>query len=133
MAAKPHKPMDPQIDQTKLTAYALGELSEADAAEVELWISGDEAARRYVEMVREEATILRRSFHARSAPLTEAHHEALTEAIGDRQREPSIAVALGIAAGLAAAACIALLVVLPRIGGGDATVPGHTLVLDSNT
>jgi len=118
MAQAPFQPMDPRIDQAKLTAYALGELPEADAAEVELWISGDEAARRYVEMVREEAAVLRRAFHARSAPLTEAHHEALADAIGDRPREPSIAAALGIAAGLAAAACIALLVILPRIGGG---------------
>jgi len=116
MAQAPFQPMDPRIDQAKLTAYALGELPEADAAEVELWISGDEAARRYVEMVREEAAVLRRAFHARSAPLTEAHHEALADAIGDRPREPSIAAALGIAAGLAAAACIALLVILPRIG-----------------
>ncbi len=133
MPDQPIKPMDPQTDQAKLTAYALGELSEADAAEVELWITGDEAARRHVEMVREEARVLRRAFHARSAPLTEEHHEALTDAIGDRQREPSIAAALGIAAGLAAAACIALLVILPRIGGGDATEPGDTLALNTAT
>ncbi|NBC10767.1 MAG: DUF3520 domain-containing protein [Planctomycetes bacterium] len=119
MADAPFQPMDPHIDQVKLTAYALGELAEPDAAEVELWISGDEAARRYVELVREEAAVLRRAFHARSATLTEEQHEALAGAIGDRQREPSIAAALGIAAGLAAAACIALLVILPRIGGGD--------------
>ncbi|QDU59679.1 von Willebrand factor [Planctomycetes bacterium Pan216] len=45
-------------DDPRLTAYALGELSETDRAEVEAYLSSDEEARRLVEETKELATML---------------------------------------------------------------------------
>jgi len=115
---------DKQLDQAKLTAYALGELDEPAAAEVELWLSGDPAARKYVDLVRQEARVIGRAYHARSATLTDAQHDALDAAIGS-EPTPSVLKTLGIAAGLAAAACIALFVILQP--GGDTAEDGDGL------
>ena len=111
-------PTNKELEQAKLTAYAMGELDEAAAAEVELWLSGDEAARKYVDLVRQEAQVIGRAYHARSAALTDAQHEALDAAIGS-EPTPSVLKALGIAAGVAAAACIAIFLFLLPGGGTE--------------
>jgi Ca-activated chloride channel homolog len=54
------------LDDVKVTAYALGELDDEERASVEPQIEASEAARREVEEIREAAAALREAF--RSAP-----------------------------------------------------------------
>ncbi len=124
-----NQPQQANLDHAKLTAYALGELDTAAAEEVELWLSGDDAARRYVEQVRQEASIITRAYRARAATLTDEQHDQLEDAIGGVERPVTILATLGIAAGLAAAACIALFFLLPGLGTPDE--PEQTVLSDS--
>lgn len=61
-------PMKTDMDEVKLTAYALGELDPAEAAEVEARLANDPAARQQVDQTRRLAGILTRELKAEAAP-----------------------------------------------------------------
>src|SRR3954466_15504339 len=73
------------IDDPRLTAYALGELDEAaDLAEVEAFVASDEAARRFVEETRQTVAMLTAGLATAETPsLTLAQKQAIQTASGD--------------------------------------------------
>ena len=79
-------PFDP--DDTRLTAFALGELDDADRAAVEAEIADCAESRKYIEEVRETARLLTEQFHAEPAPgLTPEQRRAIEVVL-----EPAAAV-----------------------------------------
>ena len=75
----------PQInlDDPKLTAYALGELEPTEAAELEQLLKDDAAARACVEEVRAQAAALEKELSAEAAPgLTDAQKQAIAASAG---------------------------------------------------
>ena len=65
-------------DDPKLTAYALGELDEAEAKEVEARLAEDEAARQYVQETRDLAERLTEELRREPAPaLSEAQRKVV--------------------------------------------------------
>jgi len=72
--------MTAQLDDAKLTAYALGELDEATRADVEARMAEDPAAREAVEETRRAAGILREELAAEPALKLTAAQRAAVEA-----------------------------------------------------
>ena len=68
------------MDETKLTAYALGELPQREAAEVEAVLARDASARRTVEEIRQLVGALTRELRDQEGPLLtdEARHAVLS-------------------------------------------------------
>src|SRR3712207_4600501 len=95
-------------DETKLTAYALGELSEGDRAEVEAYLANDEAARREVEEIRKLAGVLTSELAAEIMPMpaaAPASAPAETKACPERLKINARRKSVGRLA-VAAAACV---------------------------
>src|SRR6184192_1950148 len=87
--------MSDLIADPKLTAYALGELNESDASEIERRLATDEAARAEVESIRALANQLTSELHEAEEPTPEPI---------PLHRQPQWAGRLAIAA----AACVVL-------------------------
>ena len=67
-----------QIDETKLTAYALGELDEHEIDLIERAIEADDVLRGEFEAIRATVSLLQGEFNAEPAPtLTDQQHEAI--------------------------------------------------------
>jgi hypothetical protein len=58
-------------DESRLTAYALGELGAADHAQIEAVLQSNEAARQFVDSTRATAAMLTNAFAAEPAPVTD--------------------------------------------------------------
>jgi Ca-activated chloride channel family protein len=111
----------------KLTAFALGELDDTEAAAMAAELEHDEHARRDVEMIRQTVEQLQQELQAEPGPeLTDAQREAvlrgpLPDARSEQDRGPlggawiftSRRVWAGV--GLAAAACLVIAVMSPRL------------------
>ena len=82
-------------DEMKLTAYALGELDEADRAAVESRVWKDAAARAEVERIRDVAKLLSDELAAEPVPMTRAIDVAQLQ---PRRRQPRWGGRLAIAA-----------------------------------
>lgn len=98
----------------RLTAYALGELHGSEAAEIEAALEADDSLRAEVEKIRQVGSMLRGGFAAEHAPtLTDQQRQSIT-----RQPQPAgRALAfrgrtIWLSAGLAAAACLTIALVL---------------------
>jgi Ca-activated chloride channel homolog len=79
--------MAPGIDDTKLTAYALGELEGAERAEAAAYLAGNEPARRYVAEVRATASLLSDELARESfGGLTDLQHAAIEQKLADAYR-----------------------------------------------
>src|SRR5438128_377285 len=103
-------PFDP--DDPRLTAYALGELAEAELTEFEVQLADDPTARQAVEEIRATAQLL--TDHLRREPtpgLAPAHHLVIEHRL--RRRLPW-RIALGTLV-LATAAAVLLAVVGPQV------------------
>jgi len=76
------------LDDPKLTAYALGELAdESESASVEAFVSQSDDARRLVEEIRETASLLRKELGAEpSIELTGIHRERIDRSLEKRAR-----------------------------------------------
>src|SRR5205085_11013274 len=110
--------MKPEIDETLLTAYALGELDARDRARVAAHVEIDAEARRYVEDVREAASVVTGELSQEPAEgLLQIQRELIEQRLRDatiRQRSrgsrlrrwlplaASIAASVAIVGGLAA-------------------------------
>lgn len=84
--------MRPQIDDTLLTAYALGELDAVERARVDAHLATDADARRFVAEVRESAALLTGEFRREAAAfrgLTALHHAAIERRLHDVERAAS--------------------------------------------
>ena len=108
----------PEFDlQARLTAYALGELDDADRPEIERILERDALAREHVAETRAVAERLKREFDAEPAPaLSDQQRDAVLRdgtAVGHRPRTLRRVAMWG--GGLAAAAALALLVTLPML------------------
>src|SRR5437868_2325076 len=70
------------IDDPKLTAYALGELDDAgERAQVEAYVASDEAARCFVEETRQTVAMLTQGLATAQTPsLTVAQKQAIEKA-----------------------------------------------------
>ena len=117
--------MNRTLDDPKLTAYALGELDEAEAKEVEARLAEDEPARRYVQETQELAERLTEELHREPAPaLTEEQREAVVL----RSKRKPARWRLRVAASIAAAVVLAgVLVALLKTTVVNA--PGRTMPL----
>ena len=85
--------MDVEIDEQKLTAFALGELDDGERGAVEAHVAADDTARRHVEEVRATARLLEGAL-AREAEddpalfqLTELQHAAIERRLAG-ERDP---------------------------------------------
>src|SRR5205085_6001579 len=87
------------VDDPRLTAYALGELSPDERAEIERLLSASPEARQFVQETQNFAKLLQAEY--RSAALTEAEPRANLIDIRDDPWFWSIARPLAIAAVLA--------------------------------
>ena len=77
--------MFPGIDDHQLTAYALGELSGAERAEVAAFLVGSDLARRYVAGIRATASVLSDQLARESfGGLTELQHAVIERNIEER-------------------------------------------------
>ncbi len=93
--------MKNEHDEAKLTAYALGELSEAERAEVEAQLASDPAAGREVEEIRKVAGILTEELKAEPAPkLTSQQRKAVKAQAAKPQRKLRIWIPLSAAASI---------------------------------
>ena len=95
------------MDEAKLTAYALGELSERERAEVERHLEGSEEARAEVAAVRATAGVLREALaqeaSERLTPEQRARIEGRAAALPPWRRRHAVAGALAAAASLTVA------------------------------
>ena len=82
----------PTIDEMKLTAYALGELDEAERADIEALLRDSAFARGYVQSIRETAARLSEELAGEAASgLTAIQRAALEQRIGQAAgREPAV-------------------------------------------
>src|SRR4051812_15518944 len=65
-------------DDPRLTAYALGELDDADRPEIEATLATNPEARAFLDEVRETARLLPESLRDETGPTLEpVHHEAI--------------------------------------------------------
>jgi len=99
------------IDETKLTAYALGELNDAERAEVEAHLANNPDAQQWVEEVRRVAGVLEQELAAPAElSLTAAQRERICEGRATPRAMRIVRIALSAAAvivvGLALAAVI---------------------------
>jgi Ca-activated chloride channel family protein len=79
-------PMPDPADDPRLTAYALGELDSAEAAEIDRLLASDPAAAAVVDDLRGLAGLLERSLQAESEPgLTLDQRLAIEDAVRDRR------------------------------------------------
>lgn len=104
------------IDEMKLTAYALGELDPDDAIEIEQAIANDEALMAEVESIRATAQMLTGELSEEPAPtLTAEQRETVAQGPKDVLNHPAIFTmrARWAASGLAAAAMITLAIFVP--------------------
>ncbi len=103
--------MRTEHDEAKLTAYALGELSDKERAEVEARLAGDPAARRAVDEIRKVAGILTDELKTEPAPkLTATQRQAVEARSAKPRRRLRIWIPLSAAAAiLIAVGAIALL------------------------
>ncbi len=101
------------MDDPRWTAYALGELSEADRAELDAVIEADPEARAYLESLRETIGAIEAELSAAPAPaLDDLQRQRIQVAAkgGRSARRRWLAIA-GAATGVAAAAAIAVTVI----------------------
>jgi Ca-activated chloride channel family protein len=94
------------MDEAKLTAYALGELSERERAEVEGYLEGSAEARAEVERVRETAGLLREALAQEASERLTPEQRARIEgraAASPRRRRTAAAGVLATAASLTVA------------------------------
>jgi len=83
----------------RLTAYALGELDDADRAEVETLLAGSAEARSFVEETRATAQLLTEHLHREPSPgLAPEHHRAIEQTLQTQSRVDSQPIAIAIAA-----------------------------------
>ncbi len=112
------------LDDPKLTAYALGELTDpADIAEVETWLATNAEGRTYVTDTQKMAALLGEVLHSGEAPgLTDAQRAALlnrtyetnrTDDSDDSYKSQKIRRPWSIIALTALAACLAAAPLLP--------------------
>src|SRR5580692_9392088 len=81
--------MIPGIDESLLTAYALGELSGADRAAVAACLASSVEARQFVAEVRSTAHLLADELARESfGGLTELQHAAIEQKLDDAVRLP---------------------------------------------
>src|SRR5947209_15754340 len=74
-------------DDPRLTAYALGELDDADRPEIEALLARDPEARAFLEEVRETARLLGESLRDEPRPSLEAeHHQAIESCLATEPR-----------------------------------------------
>ncbi|MCK4624528.1 MAG: von Willebrand factor type A domain-containing protein, partial [Phycisphaerae bacterium] len=93
--------MNTEHDEAKLTAYALGELGEAERAEVEAQLKSDPAASQEVEEIRKVAGILTDELKAEPAPkLTSQQRKAVEAQAGKPRRKLRIWIPLSAAASI---------------------------------
>src|SRR4051812_22100310 len=99
-------PFDP--DDPRLTAYALGELDDADRAEVESALADDPSGRLAVEEIRATAQLLAEGLRREPSPgLAPEQREAIEWRLRRRWPRPWLLSSLGLAT--AAAALLAAL------------------------
>lgn len=103
--------MNDQIDDPKLTAFALGELDEAERSEVEKLIAHNAEAKRFVEETRAFAGQLEARLKSETVtPLTELQKSVIAEtAIAQGKVTVFPRRAVWWTVGIAAAACLLLL------------------------
>jgi Ca-activated chloride channel family protein len=101
------------LDDPRLTAYALGELDdETERAALEAHLKTDPEASRFVDEIRATAELLTKQLRAEAGPaLADSHRKAIDEMLKPRPRVPFYAY--GIAASLFLALTVGLL--LPTI------------------
>jgi Ca-activated chloride channel family protein len=113
------------IDDPRLTAYALGELNGEDALEIERWLESDLSRRVAVDEICAAAGLIERELQAEASPgLTEAQRKTLMEqpaevevVVSSRRLIFRRAAIWGGA--LAVAACVAVLMI-PQFNFGGA-------------
>lgn len=111
------------LNNPKLTAYALGELDDVEKAIIESHLREDESLRAEVEAIRRTAQLLERELAAEPSPgLTSEQREFV-----QRRPEPVMplpfifrARTIWISTGLAAAACLMIVAILTWSGGNSA-------------
>src|SRR5262245_23969306 len=107
--------MASELDATKLTAYALGELDDAERAVFEAQVAASESARREVDEIKAAAALLKQAFG--SAPrheLTLEQRQTIEAAAGKPPRRRWIRYTT-LAAGTAAAATLVFAVAMPSL------------------
>src|SRR5262245_19324976 len=78
------------VDDPRLTAYALGELSPAEIATIERLLEESAECRKAVDEIRELAGVLSDGLNAEPAPtLSEGQRTAIVHAAGASSRVPS--------------------------------------------
>jgi Ca-activated chloride channel family protein len=104
-----------QLEEARLTAYALGDLDAADAAEVERRIAATPGLSAEVEAIRRFAADLDSALRAEPAPgLTSAQRAAIGAGAPLRERRLVFSSrTFWAGAGLIAAACVAIVLVAP--------------------
>lgn len=111
MKIDPHDP--------RLTAYALGELDDAERADLEALLQGDETARREVETIRRAATVLTDKLQSEPCPRLNPGQVAEIEKRFRRSDENAPAIPwmriLGWGIGLAGTAAILAALMLPAL------------------
>src|SRR5687768_17350922 len=140
--------MNTEIDELKLTAYALGELDAADVAAVEAHLASEPGALLHVEEVRATAQLLTDELAREEAPgLTDLHLAAIERRLAGEteplritqpaRRRPNWALWGSIAASVLIVSTVTATVVVPlldaagrggRLGGtgaGTGTGSGH--------
>ncbi|MCI0630932.1 MAG: von Willebrand factor type A domain-containing protein, partial [Phycisphaerales bacterium] len=108
--------LDP--NDPRLTAYALGELDREEAAAIERQIAEDESLAAAVNEIRQTASLLSAEFAAEPAlGLTDEQRRSLEQRPEPALNNPWIfrARTLWTGAGLAAAACLTIVLVLPMM------------------
>jgi Ca-activated chloride channel family protein len=109
----------PMPDEAMITAYVLGEMSAEEASAFERRLEEDPALRREAAAIRATTMLLASELSAESAPgLTPAHREAIEAGADPDEADPvvySFVTARKVwgGVGLAAAACLAVVMILP--------------------
>ncbi|CAN5421952.1 hypothetical protein BH09PLA1_BH09PLA1_36140 [soil metagenome] len=93
-------------DDPRLTAYALGELSQGEREQVEALLRDNDSARQIVEEIRATAELLRSELASAATDATQ--RDAVTANANHPRRSPRARFLTYVASGLAAAAVIAL-------------------------
>jgi Ca-activated chloride channel family protein len=107
--------MSAPLDEARLTAYALGELTEEEGKEVERVLESSAEARKSLDEIRQVARLLARGLARPAAARLSATQRAAIDAAGARPPRRSWRPVAAWGGALAAAAVVALAVLTPSL------------------